>query len=164
MILHPDLPSVVEWLRAAKMTIAFAESCTGGRLAADLTTVPGSSDVVVGSAVCYQLRAKQKVLGLEDVNEVNVVSRMTAEKMAQAACDLYEADVGVGTTGLLDGEYRHAYWALYTPSRSDDGISELHYRHVEFPRKTARDLNREILLRDLFDTLSIMARRYRETR
>ena len=158
MLLHPDVAAIVNGLHSANLTIAFAESCTGGRLSADLTTVPGSSDVVVGSAVCYQLRAKHDVLGLEGVDASNVVSRNTAEEMARAAQRVFKADIGVGTTGLLDGDGPHAYWAVVAPPFSS-GFSYLGWGRIEFPEATPRDLNREILVRAVMEALSVFTRK-----
>ena len=106
---------ILNGLREKQWNIAIAESSAGGQLAADLTeSVPGASDVVAGSAVCYQLEAKRRVLGLTEVEEWNVVSDTTAWAMAGAARRVYNAHVGVGTTGYLDGSYR-AYWAIQLP-------------------------------------------------
>jgi nicotinamide mononucleotide (NMN) deamidase PncC len=146
-----DLPArVVAALRARGWTVAFAESCTGGQLAADLTTVPGSSEVVVGSAVCYQLRAKHTILGLTDVTEQDVVSSMTAMKMAEAARRIFGADVGVGTTGYLDGE-RRAFWALAIPI--GDGLATVLSGSKTFSERASRAQNRRGVCHDVLDYL-----------
>lgn len=147
-----DLPTrVVAALRARNWSIAFAESCTGGQLAADLTTVPGSSLVVVGSAVCYQLRAKHVLLGLTDVTEENVVSLETAKKMGEAARRLFGADIGVGTTGYLDGE-RRACWAIQFPEEA--GHCSL-WSSKTFEGPTSRDQNRRALCHDVLTFLRV---------
>ena len=69
MSLHADIIGVI---RARNFTIAFAESCTGGRLSADLTTVPGSSDVVTDSAVCYQTRTKNVYRSFVEFKHVHI--------------------------------------------------------------------------------------------
>lgn len=156
--LFRDIPAIVNGLRARNLTIAFAESCTGGRLSADLTTVPGSSDVVMGSAVCYQLAAKHKILGLTDVTEETVVSMRTAKGMASAAQTLYGADIGVGTTGYLDGDDRHAFWAMRGPALNDPlKIPHIDGWRIDFPRDSSRETNREILIRAVMEGLTIWA-------
>lgn len=155
MAQHPDIAAIVNGLRANNWTIAFAESCTGGRLSADMTTVPGSSAVVVGSAVCYQTRAKREVLGLEHVTEENVVSGETAEAMAEAARVLYGADIGVATTGYLDGERLGAFWAIYAPDL--DGGTHRLVKFIPFPSTTPRATNREILVYDVMEALTRFA-------
>lgn len=155
MTAQGDLDYIVQRLRAEGWGIAFAESCTGGRLAADLTTVPGSSDVVAGSAVCYQMNAKHDVLGLDDVTEATVVSSRTALRMAQAARRVFKTDMAVGTTGWLDGEHDgqapHAYWALdlsgVWPPRGSVGA------RVDFAEGATRAQNRERLLSEIFAAL-----------
>lgn len=136
--------------------MAFAESCTGGQLAADLTTVSGSSVVVVGSAVCYQLRAKHALLGLTDVIEQDVVSQETATKMAVAARRVFGTDVGVGTTGYLDGE-RRAFWSLALPL-GDGSIATNLSGSKTFDQSTSRADNRAALCRDVLSMLEAMTR------
>lgn len=150
---YGQLEALLQNLRECGLTVAFAESCTGGRLCADLTTVPGSSDVVVGSAVCYQLAAKRKVLGLEDVDEQNVVSGQTALAMATATRRLFGADFGVATTGYLSPHESNgqawepaAYWAIAGPQVERwDG--------VELSSHMPRDLNRELVVRATMQAL-----------
>lgn len=112
MIDFSDLQEIIARLRAMDLTIATAESCTGGMIASELTTVRGSSHVVRGGIVAYQVAAKRDLLGLASVTEENVVSAKTAADMAQAARECFSAEVGVGTTGYLDGETPHAFWEV----------------------------------------------------
>jgi PncC family amidohydrolase len=151
---HPDLARIVNGLRDAGITVAFAESCTGGRLAADLTTIPGSSDVVRGSAVCYATETKRTVLGLKDVGESNVVSAATALQMAYAARRLFGADIGVGTTGYLDGDALRAHWVLVGPQIGN--AVHVESSKIEFPEGTHRDMNREFVVREVMGALSMI--------
>jgi len=112
MIEYKDLEEIIGTLKAMNLTIATAESCTGGMIASELTTVSGSSEVVRGGVVAYQIAAKRDMLGLASVNEENVVSALTASEMATAARQCFSAEVGVGTTGYLDGETPHAFWEV----------------------------------------------------
>jgi nicotinamide-nucleotide amidase len=93
---------VVEANRAAGRRIALAESCTGGLVAAALTEVPGSSDVVEAGVVTYSDEAKVKLLGInQDVLETfGAVSVAVAWGMAQAALQRTGADVAVAVTGI----------------------------------------------------------------
>jgi hypothetical protein len=159
MALYRDLPAIINGLRARDLRIAFAESCTGGRLAADLTTVSGSSDVIVGSAVCYQLAAKHKILGLTDVTEETVVSMRTAKGMATCAQRIFDADIGVGTTGFLDGDDPHAFWAMRGPVLNDPlKMQHLDGWRIDFPRNGPRENNREILIRAVMEGLTVWAK------
>lgn len=142
-MIYADVPKILQWLRDEKHTIALAESCTGGLLAAELTSIPGSSDVVVGSVVAYQIKAKHKVLGIDSVTSENVVSSETAKKMADAARVLFGATIGVGTTGYLDAGHSpngpHAYWAASLPWGT-------HWQRVSFHSDMPRHMNRELVL------------------
>ncbi len=82
--------------------IATAESCTGGMLAARLTERDGASAYVCGGAVTYTNESKTKVLGVpaELIAEHGAVSPEVAEAMADGALAQYDADVGVGITGI----------------------------------------------------------------
>ncbi len=94
--------SVLEALRARGWRIALAESCTGGMLAARLTDIPGSSDVVLGGVVAYSDRAKVTLLDVdaEAVERGGAVSAAVAGAMAAGVARRFEAEVGVGITGI----------------------------------------------------------------
>jgi nicotinamide-nucleotide amidase len=93
---------VLDAARERGLEIATAESCTGGLVAARLTSVPGSSDVFVGGVVAYEDRVKRDALGVSaDVLErYGAVSAEAAAAMAAGARRTLEADVGVSVTGV----------------------------------------------------------------
>lgn len=93
---------VFDLLRAARGTIAVAESCTGGLVCARLTERPGSSEVVRGGLVVYSNAAKVELAGVDPVliDVHGAVSREVAEALADGACARLDADVGVGVTGI----------------------------------------------------------------
>jgi nicotinamide-nucleotide amidase len=93
-------------LRDRGLSLATAESLTGGGLGALLTSVPGASDVYVGGVVAYATRVKTVLLGVPEhlVDEHGVVSAQCAEAMALAARRVLSADVGVSTTGVAGPE------------------------------------------------------------
>ena len=93
---------VGELLRERKLTIACAESCTGGLLTSRLTDVPGSSAYVMGSIVSYTNDVKEAQLGVspEVLRTVGAVSEETARQMAQGVRERLGADIGVGITGI----------------------------------------------------------------
>jgi nicotinamide-nucleotide amidase len=105
-LLPPELVDVarrvVEANRAAGRRIAVAESCTGGLVAAALTEISGSSDVLEAGFVTYSNEAKTKLLHVsEDVLETfGSVSVATAWAMAQGALAASGADVAVALTGI----------------------------------------------------------------
>lgn len=92
----------VNALREKKMTIATAESCTGGLVSAKITSVSGSSEVISFSMVTYSNEVKIRKLGVkrETVESFGAVSKQTAKEMAERIKLLAEADVGVSVTGV----------------------------------------------------------------
>lgn len=88
---------VLELLRSRGLTLALAESVTGGLVSARLTAIPGSSDVLRGCVVSYASEVKFDVLG---VPEGPVVSEEAAGAMAQGARRVLGADVGLALTGV----------------------------------------------------------------
>ncbi|MES1255900.1 MAG: competence/damage-inducible protein A [Acidobacteriota bacterium] len=89
-------------LRARHMTVAVAESCTGGLLMSRLTDVAGSSDYVDRGFVCYSNRAKTEVLDVpaELIAEHGAVSEPVARAMAEGARRRAAASIGVAVTGI----------------------------------------------------------------
>jgi nicotinamide-nucleotide amidase len=88
--------------RARGWTLATAESCTGGLVAARLTSVPGSSEVFLGSVVAYADKVKERELDVdvETLERHGAVSAETAAAMAAGVRRRLHADVAVGVTGI----------------------------------------------------------------
>jgi nicotinamide-nucleotide amidase len=93
---------VAELLRGKAKTVATAESCTGGLLAARLTEKPGASDYFKGAAIVYTNEAKITQAGVkaETIEQHGAVSAEVAEALAEGARAKLGADVGVGITGI----------------------------------------------------------------
>ncbi|MBQ9383013.1 MAG: CinA family protein [Ruminiclostridium sp.] len=94
--------NVVQLLKERGLTAATAESCTGGLISAEITSVSGSSDVF-GFGVCtYANEAKMKLLGVsaETLATVGAVSEETACQMAAGVRKLSGADIAVSVTGI----------------------------------------------------------------
>jgi PncC family amidohydrolase len=99
---HP-LPSELGRLLSARgLTLALAESCTGGLIGSLITDVAGSSDYFLGSAVTYANSAKQNLLGVrhETLLAHGAVSAETAAEMAQGARRIFGADIAAAVTGI----------------------------------------------------------------
>jgi nicotinamide-nucleotide amidase len=93
---------VLELCRAEGLTLATAESCTGGLVAARLTAVPGASEAFVGGIVAYadEVKAEQLSVPEEVLEEHGAVSAETATAMASGARARLGADVAVSVTGV----------------------------------------------------------------
>ncbi|MDR2421513.1 MAG: competence/damage-inducible protein A [Oscillospiraceae bacterium] len=94
--------TVISLLRGRGMTIAAAESCTGGLLAKRLTDIPGASRAFLGGITAYTNEAKTALAGapVETVERYGAVSRETAEALARGARERLRADLGIGITGV----------------------------------------------------------------
>jgi nicotinamide-nucleotide amidase len=94
--------SLLDLCRGKKLKIATAESCTGGLLAATLTEIAGSSDVLERGFVTYSNEAKQAMLGVTALTLAShgAVSRETAEAMAKGALAQAPVDLAVSITGI----------------------------------------------------------------
>ena len=93
---------LVALLQSRGLTIATAESCTGGSLAAAITSVPGCSSVMLGGVVAYHNSVKAQVLGVgeELLAEHGAVSEPVVRCMALGVSDLTGADCAVATSGI----------------------------------------------------------------
>jgi nicotinamide-nucleotide amidase len=83
-------------------TVAVAESCTGGLMSARLTERPGSSAYFAGGIVAYSNRAKSELVGVDPalIERAGAVSAEVAEALADGAVERFEADFGIGITGI----------------------------------------------------------------
>ncbi len=98
-----SLPSITgRALRIRGWRLALAESCTGGLISTLLTSYPGASDFLIGSAVVYANSAKTRMLGVSEdtLRGHGAVSAEVAAEMAQGARRLCEVDVGLAVTGI----------------------------------------------------------------
>ena len=93
---------VLDLCRERGLTLATAESCTGGLVSARLTSIPGSSDVFVGGVVAYSNGVKLRELGVpaETLEVHGAVSEETARAMAEGARERLGVDVAVSVTGV----------------------------------------------------------------
>ncbi len=85
-----------------RLTLAAAESCTGGLVSSRITDVPGSSAYFLGGVVAYSYEAKASLLGVswDTLNKYGAVSRETVIEMARGARKLFNADIAVSISGI----------------------------------------------------------------
>ncbi len=94
--------AVLALLRESGATLAVAESCTGGRVSAALTSVPGASQSFVGGVVAYDNAVKIAQLGVaaQTLATAGAVSEEAAREMARGARERLGADIALATTGI----------------------------------------------------------------
>lgn len=101
-----DAPSmayvVANMLKERNMTLAIAESCTGGLLTSDFVDLPGASQILIEGIICYSKQSKIERLGVKEdtLNEYGEVSAETAREMALGAVNNSKSDVSIAVTGI----------------------------------------------------------------
>lgn len=94
--------AVAEILSSRRMTLAVAESCTGGAISSRFTAMPGASDYFLAAVTSYSNAAKTDILGVNpgDIEQYGAVSKQVAEQMAQGVRRISKADYTIATTGI----------------------------------------------------------------
>jgi len=146
------LPAALIQLLAAKnLTLATAESCTGGHIAATLVDIAGASEVLRGSVVAYHNDLKRQLLGIPELvlSTHGAVSEETARLMVQGIRSLTQSSVGIATTGIAGPTGATptkpiglVYIAIETPERTFVRAYRFHGgREVVIARATATALS-----------------------
>lgn len=96
------MKKLLEILTEKNITLAAAESCTGGMVCETVTSLPGASAVFLGGVVSYANEVKINVLGVsaDDLLKYGAVSETVAAQMAEGVCRATGADIGISTTGI----------------------------------------------------------------
>lgn len=94
--------AVFEWMKEHKKTLSFAESCTGGLMAHKMTSIPGVSEIFLGSLVTYSNEMKEKVLSVSHstLQKHGAVSAETVEEMLKGLLEVSGADYGIAVSGV----------------------------------------------------------------
>jgi len=104
----PEFPEeqLAACLSKKKLTVATAESCTGGQVSDRITNLAGASNFFLGGIVAYSNQAKLSLLGVDEatLNQHGAVSRETALEMAVGARRVFSADLAVSITGIAGPE------------------------------------------------------------
>lgn len=156
---HGIESAVVERLMEKNLTIATAESCTGGLIAKRLTDLPGVSSVFLGGVVAYANEVKMKLLGVgaDTLAAHGAVSAEVAAEMARGARLATGADIAVSTTGIAGpggGTPDKPVGTVWTAIATTEGVRT---RLLTLPETADRDtIRREtvrLLLTDLLERL-----------
>jgi nicotinamide-nucleotide amidase len=146
---------VLELCRARGLHVATAESCTGGLVAAALTEIPGSSDVVDCGFVTYSDEAKQAMLGVPaaTLKRYGAVSAQTAKAMAAGALKNSRADLAVSITGIAGpggGSRQKPVGLVHFAAASRDG------RRIARKRLYGNIGRRRVRLRSVIEALALL--------
>lgn len=133
---------LVAALRTAGASVSTAESCTGGLVAARITSVSGASEAFKYGAVTYCNEAKNKILGVkkETLDSFGAVSAETAAEMAAGVRKIMNAEIGVSVTGLAgpNGGEGKPVGLVYVAVNSDN-YSEVTENHFSGDRISVRN-------------------------
>lgn len=105
-VLSPEYKNVVEeiasHLKKLNLTLATAESCTGGLIASKIIEIPGASEFFIGSIIAYNNKIKKQLLEVsqETLNKFGAVSEECVKEMALGLCKNLETDLGIAVTGI----------------------------------------------------------------
>jgi PncC family amidohydrolase len=98
-----DLENILDQqLKEKKLTLALAESCTGGKLASLITAIPGCSAYFKGGVVCYSNEIKERVLGVDSalLAKHGAVSQPVVEAMASGVTRIFHVDCAIAVSGI----------------------------------------------------------------
>lgn len=135
---------LLELCIAKEITIATAESCTGGLIAAALTSIAGSSKSFSAGLVCYSNRAKMKVLGVDRdlLKTKGAVSSECARAMAEGACAKTGATLAISTTGIAGpggGSAERPIGLVHIAVASEKGTKDIVCQFGDIGRSQVRD-------------------------
>ncbi len=139
-----DAKATIVVLKAAGLTIATAESCTGGIVAGALTSVPGSSAVVYGGFVTYDNEAKTQMIGVpaRTIRDYGAVSWPVARAMADGARKRGNVDIAVSITGIAGsdgGSEKKPIGLVYFGCATHEGTRVVEKRFGDLGRDAIRE-------------------------
>lgn len=149
--------SIAKRLKEKKLTIAVAESLTGGLVSSRLTSVPGSSDYFDSGLVAYSNRAKIAQLGVprETIEAHGAVSAETAAQMALGVMGVSGTDIGLASTGIAGptgGSKEKPVGTVYLALAHKDG-AEVELFNFHGTREEISILSAQMLLKILLTYL-----------
>lgn len=161
----PTLERIVsDLLREKKLTIALAESCTGGHIASLFTAIAGSSEIFKGAMVPYTNTAKHELLGVETrvFETEGAVSKSCVEQMATSVRKKFKADYGIATSGIAGpsgGTADKPVGTVWIAVASEEKTVALKFifgddrgRNIQMTANAALNMLRKLILKDDSDS------------
>jgi len=149
---------IANLLKKKGLSVATAESCTGGNIARLLTSVAGSSAYFKGSVVAYDNSVKENLLSVssDDIQEYGVVSLPVVEQMAKGVLELLETDLAVATSGIAGpdgGSEEKPVGTVCIAVATKDGVKS---RQFLFGNQRDRNITRSsvaalVMLKEIID-------------
>lgn len=147
--------AVVSFLRERGLTLACAESCTGGLISKRITDISGASEVFLGTCVTYTNEVKQKLLGVsaQTLEKHGAVSEQTAVEMARGVRERLGADIGVSVTGIAGpggGTPEKPVGTVFVGISTKGGEQ---FRKLSLSAKKSREYIRSVSASNAFDMI-----------
>lgn len=148
--LYKTAESTVEYLKEKQLTLATAESCTGGMVSSFITSVSGVSQVFEMGITSYTCEIKNKVLSVraETLEKYGAVSEQTAREMAENVRKMANADIGASVTGVAgpDGSEGHEPGYVFIAVSGENGTDVKLLNIEPESRNYVRERATELLL------------------
>ena len=146
---------IISLLQKENKTVGTAESLTAGMISSFIAGVSGSSSILKGGVISYQLSVKEKLLNIpKDILKEDAVNKETAEVMAIRITALLNCDYGISATGIAesyDSRGQIAYCSIYDRKNN---IS--HPSYFLFPKSKRNKIREEVVLLILSEFLYVL--------
>ena len=137
------------------MKLSLAESCTGGMIASEITSLSGSSAFFMGSAVTYSNESKENILGVSHSSlvEYGAVSEAVAKEMALGSLKVYGSDIAGSVTGIAgpDGGTPEKPVGTVWMAVTDGKRTVAYENHFKGSRKDVREQTVRVLIEYLIE-------------
>ncbi len=156
---YNNIEKIIQKLTEQKQTISFAESCTGGRIAAAFTAISGASEILDGSVVSYSNDIKHKWLGVENdvLEEFGAVSEECVSQMLDGIQKMAQSDYAIAVSGIAGPtggtEFKPVgtvYIGLLTPSNK-----KIFHCHFKGSREEVQEQSTIFPIKKLAEALKI---------
>ena len=157
--IYNSVEKIIQKLTKEGQTVSFAESCTGGRIAAAFTAISGASSVLHGSCVTYSNEIKHEWLGVsnETLENYGAVSKQCVAQMLEGIQKLADSDFAIAVSGIAGPsggtEFKPVgtvYIGLKTPFSQ-----EVYHCHFDGPREAVQEQATVYAIEKLAEVLKI---------
>ena len=156
---YSTIEQIIKKLTSQNQTVSFAESCTGGRIAAAFTAVSGASNVLNGSCVTYSNQIKHQWLGVElsVLENYGAVSKECVSQMLDGIKEMAQSDYAIAVSGIAGptgGTESKPVGTVYIGILTPQNKEIIHY-HFEGKREEVQERSTQFAIEKLSQALKI---------